>query len=144
MKYVINLVKTTKIFIIAMIVTMPYTVFAKIDKVSCGDSSSNYLKCVPKKIPSLTSKAFLVIEVAVPIIIIIFGSIDLIKAITAGKEDEIKKAQGIVIKRLITGAIVFFIFVIIKLVVNIVEENPNGIVNCMDCFINNKCKTCKQ
>ena len=49
--------------------------------------------------------------------------IDFAKAITAGKEDEIKKAQSVIVKRLIVGVIVFFIFVIVKLVVRIADEN---------------------
>ena len=39
------------------------------------------------------------IQFAVPIVIIILGSIDLFKAVIASKEDEIKAAQKLLIKR---------------------------------------------
>ncbi len=56
------------------------------------------------------------IQYAVPIAIIILGSIDLFKAVVASKEDEIKTAQKLLIKRVIYGVVVFFVVLIVKLV----------------------------
>lgn len=50
-----------------------------------------------------------VIQWVAPIILIIIGSIDMVKAIVAGKEDEIKKNQQTLIKRLISAVIIFLI-----------------------------------
>lgn len=50
-----------------------------------------------------------VIQWVAPIILIIIGSIDMVKAIIAGKEDEIKKNQQTLIKRLISAVIIFLI-----------------------------------
>ena len=36
-----------------------------------------------------------ILKIVVPILIVIMGSIDLVKAITAGKDDDMKKAQKI-------------------------------------------------
>ena len=125
---------------------MPYIVNAEISKVVCGDDKQGFVGkeyAIPQKVPELTSFAVTAMEVAIPVIIVIFGMIDLIKAITSGKEDEMKKAQGIVIKRLIAGALVFFIFAIVKLLINAVDNNAAGIIDCMNCFINNSCKPLK-
>lgn len=108
---------------------------SRITKVSCGQ-----LTDIPKKIPDLTTMIVRILWVIVPIIIVIFGSIDLAKGVVAGKEDEIKKGQKIFIKRLITGIIIFLIIALTKFVVGIVaEDNSESISSCIDCFINGKC-----
>ena len=111
--------------------------FQILAKVSCGNVTG-----IPAKIPRLSSEAFMLIEIAIPIVLVLMGTIDLFKAITANKEDEMVKARGVFVKRLITGALVFFIFAIIKLVIGFIDNkaNTNNITQCMDCFINNKCK----
>ena len=73
------------------------------------------------------------IKIAVPIIIIIMGSIDLMKAVMASKDDEIKKAQGILIKRAIYGVVIFFIPTIVTLLMNLVNQD-NQDVRCMSCI----------
>ncbi len=67
-----------------------------------------------------------IIQIAVPIILIIIGSIDLMKAVMAGKEDEIKKAQGTFIKRAIAAVIVFFIPLIVNIVLGLLPVE-NGL-----------------
>ena len=83
----------------------------------------------------LTNQAVNIIQVAIPVILIIMKGIDFIKAITAQKEDEIKKAQSLFIKRIILAALVYFVFVIVKLIISIVGNSDN-IINCVECFIN--------
>ena len=56
------------------------------------------------------------IKYIIPIAVIILGILDFIKAIGADKEDEIKKAQGKFIKRLIAAALIFLIPLIIEFV----------------------------
>lgn len=119
------------------------SVSAAYKKVSCGNKNQGFIGkyAIPAKIPKLSSYAVNIIEVAVPVVIILLAMIDLIKAISSGKEDDMKKAQGVVVKRLIAGGLVFFIFVIVKLLVSIMDSsNSAGIIDCMNCFINNSCK----
>ena len=76
----------------------------------------------------------------IPIILVLLGSIDLFKGVTAGKEDEMKKGQQMFIKRLIVGAVIFFVVVIVKFLVSVVADtNVNNIVDCIDCFVSNNC-----
>lgn len=68
----------------------------------------------------------LLIKIAVPIALVIFGMIDLGKGVIASKEDEIKKGQKDFIKRIIAGVIVFFIVSITQLVMSVIDRNSNG------------------
>lgn len=105
-------------------------------KVYCGNITG-----IPKKVPELSSYVISIIQIAVPIILVILGSIDLFKGITAQKEDEIKKGQQTLIKRLITAALIFFVVVIVKFFVSLIANSTStvNIVDCIDCFINNDC-----
>lgn len=104
------------------------------DTYSCG---GNYLTGIPKKMVKLTKFIYIFLQVLVPIAIIILGSLDLLKAVAAQKEDEIKKGQQVFIKRLIGAAIVFFVFAIVKFIISIVSDNSTSIINCVDCFLKN-------
>lgn len=61
-----------------------------------------------------------VICIAVPIVMILMGSFDLFKAVTAGKDEEIKKKQQTLIKRLIAGVIVFLVPTIVSVLMNLI------------------------
>ena len=94
---------------------------------------------IDEKIPNTVHIIVLALQIVVPILLVIFGMIDLIKAIVAGKEDEIKKAQGIFIRRLITGVLVFFVIVIVKLVFSFAtngDGNGKSMWDCVDVFLN--------
>ena len=126
-----------KILFMVMLFLMlvPFVDVLAASKVSCGNITD-----IPKKIPELTSYAMTVIQVAVPIIFVIVGSLDLFKGITAQKEDEIKKGQQAFIKRLIIAVLIFFIIVIVKFIVSIVANGSDtNFVECIDCFLSKKC-----
>lgn len=105
---------------------------------------ANYVKCgdiIPKMaaiIPKLTSTIFDVIKIGVPVLLIIFGMLDFGKAVMSQKEDEIKKNQQIFLKRLLSAAIVFLVFVVVEFVFNFVTRGAEeNVWKCVDCFINN-------
>jgi len=77
------------------------------------------------------------IKIVVPIILIILGMIDMLKAVSSQKEDEIKKGQKILISRILSGALVFFVVAIVQLVVNIITTNTgdSGIWDCVCKFV---------
>ena len=104
------------------------------NKVSCGNMGQ-----FNKKLPEITSWIVTVAEILVPVLLVIFGSIDFVKGIISQKEDEIKKGQQVFIKRLITAIIVFFIVAFTKLIVSAVSGDGEGFIDCIDCFISNKC-----
>jgi len=64
-----------------------------------------------------------VVQYVVPIVLIIFGSIDLVKAVIAGKEDDIKKNQQTLFKRIIAAVIVFCIPLIVSVVMGLIGSS---------------------
>lgn len=60
---------------------------------------------------------------AIPIGLIIFGMLDLGKAVVAGKEDEMKKAQNTLIKRVIYAVAVFLVVTLVSFVMGLVGSN---------------------
>ena len=99
---------------------------------TCGGGSLTFTG----NLPLITSKIVLAIEIVVPILLVIFGMIDLGKAIIAQKEDDIKKGQQTFIKRLITAALVFLVVFVVKLVIGLVSSNDNNVTGCLKCFLN--------
>ena len=76
------------------------------------------------------------IKIAVPVILVIFGMLDLAKGVIAGKEDEIKKGQQVFIKRLIAGVIVFFIITIVQLVMGVISSEDDSYWDCANKILN--------
>lgn len=99
---------------------------------SCG---SGYITDIPSAILRVIRIVYIILQILVPIALVILGSIDLVKAIGSQKDDEIKKGQKTFIKRLITAAIIFFVFAIVKLVVGVFSNDDNEIISCMNCFL---------
>ena len=88
-------------------------------------------------IPELTSTVVDLLKIGVPVLLIIFGMLDFGKAVMAQKEDEIKKNQQLFVKRLLSAALVFFVFIIVELLFNLVAPNEDETIwNCVNCFIN--------
>lgn len=94
---------------------------------------------IPGKIPEMIHLIYTVLLVAIPVLLVIFGMLDLGKAVMAQKEDEIKKGQQTFTKRLIAAVVVFLVMVIVQLVIGLVGED--GYWNCAKCLINNDCST---
>lgn len=92
------------------------------------------------KIANAVHTIILVIQIAVPVLLVVFGMLDLFKGITAQKEDEIKKGQQMFIKRLISAAIIFFVIAVVKLLIGFVADDE-GIMTCASCFLNGADKT---
>lgn len=99
---------------------------------------------IPDIIPNITSMVVTVIKIAVPVILIIMGMLDLGKAVMAQKDDEIKKAQSTFIKRIIAAVLVFFVVAIVQLVFSVLASADKGnnnindqtITSCINLFLN--------
>ena len=102
---------------------------------------------IDTKIVNAVHLVILIIQIVVPVLIVLFGSIDFVKAVIAQKDDEIKKGQQTFIKRLIAGILVFII-VFVKLIISFAADSDkkDDILNCADCFLNgaNDDGTCKK
>ena len=97
---------------------------------------------IPMQIVNIISLVYTAIQIGVPLILIIVGMFDMGKAITQQKEDEIKKAQSLLVKKAIAAALVFLMFSIVSLVFRTVApkgEEGDNMWSCVDALINN-CK----
>lgn len=65
---------------------------------------------------------FPIVQLGVPILLIVFGTIDLGKAVIASDEKEIKAAQSRLIKRFIYAALVFFIVTLVSVLMSVVAS----------------------
>lgn len=64
----------------------------------------------------------LVFKIVIPLLLIIFGMIDLGKAVIASKEDEIKKATSSLVRRAIAAVIIFLLPTIITFMMSIISD----------------------
>ena len=64
--------------------------------------------------------------ILIPIALIVFGTIDLGKAVIASDEKEVKAAQTRLIKRFIYAALVFFVPILVGAVMNLVKSSDTG------------------
>ena len=103
--------------------------------ITCGALGSDV--AIDTKIVDVVHVIILAIQIFVPIVLVIFGMLDLAKAVMGQKEDEIKKGQQTFIKRIIAAAIVFFVITIVKMVLSFLAGGTeNGSINqCVNCFI---------
>ena len=105
-----------------------------LENVTCGNIGFSF----SRQIPYIVKTIITVIKIVVPILLIVYGMLDLGKSVIAQKDDEIKKGQKTFIKRCVTAAIVFFIITIVELLVNLVAgDDTSSMKNCLKCFINN-------
>ncbi len=98
----------------------------------CGDFK------VPDQLISIVHTIVTLIKIAVPIILIILGMLDMAKAVASQKDDEIKKGQKTLLSRCIAAGIVFFVVAIVQLLFNIIngDNAEDNTWNCIDKFVN--------
>lgn len=123
--------------------------YCNVDKllyIKCGDA-----KDIPHQVPQIVSFAVNFLKILTPIILIFISIISLLKAVSASNEDEIKKAQKGLIRKIIAAVMVFFVitivqFVIMKVADSEIESKVNkktedtNLSICLNCFLNNECE----
>ncbi len=79
----------------------------------------------------------LVMKIVIPLLLIIFGMVDLGKAVVSSDEKAISKSVGTLIKRFIAAVIVFFIPAIVSALFNVLGILNSGDYNvCVQCVTN--------
>ena len=89
-----------------------------------------------------------IFKVAIPIIIVVYGIIDLGKAVTASKDDEIKKALKQLIYRLLAGVLIFFVPSLVMFVFELITDfnditAASDFDTCKTCILKPGSKECK-
>lgn len=92
--------------------------------------------------PSFSSIVIKSIRYIIPVILIILGIFDLIKAIVASDSAKMKSSLGMFIRRIIYSLLIFFIVPIVQFIVNTLGNagalNKNKVNACIDCFVENQ------
>lgn len=76
-----------------------------------------------KNLIGIIKSVLQLIQIIIPIGLIVWGTLDLGKAVIASKEDDIKKAQQLLIKRAITAVLVFLIVAIVSFLMKFVGNS---------------------
>ena len=69
---------------------------------------------------------FPIIQIGIPIILIVMGSIDLGKAVLSSDDKEIKNATSRLVKRAIAAVAVFFIVTLVYVIMSMVANNSKS------------------
>lgn len=80
---------------------------------------------------------FPIIQIGIPILLILMGTIDLGKAVLSSDDKEIKGATGKLIKRAISAIAVFFVATIVSLLMGLFTSSKSGVegtTNWEDCW----------
>lgn len=88
-------------------------------------------------LPSIINLVVTLIKIFIPIVLVIFGMIDLAKAVMSNDEKEMKGAQTKLIKRVIYAILVFLIVSIVQLVFGVLSStgaSDDSIAGCIACF----------
>ena len=95
----------------------------------------------------LVGRILLVFKIVIPLLLIIFGMIDLGKAVIASDEKAIKNATTSIIRRLIAAVVIFFIPAIVGAIFSLVKsfsDVENDYNLCKNCIVSpntdNSCK----
>lgn len=96
-------------------------------------------------IPGTIRLVVTILKIAIPIILIIFGMLDIAKAVMANDDKEMKEAQKKLIHRIIYAVVVFFIVALVQFVFarlagqsdSALGENNSktNISECIACFV---------
>ena len=114
------------------------------------ETDITYVKCgtargIPEPVPQLTTLAYNLLIFATPLVLVAFSIVTLIKALASTKEEEITKAKGKLIKKLIITAIVFLTAFIVRFAVNRVataSTDKNTFAKCTSCFLYHSRRNC--
>lgn len=98
----------------------------------------------------LVGNLILILKIVIPLLIILFASIDFGKAIASSEDKVIKEKAIKLIKRILAGVVIFFIPLAIKLVFSLIssfnDEMRSDFGNCITCLTdpNGECDTSYQ
>ncbi|MBQ7140728.1 MAG: hypothetical protein IJO32_04425 [Bacilli bacterium] len=113
----------------------------EVEEPTCVAESDNFCDCLIKLFIFL-GHIMNIIKITVPIIIILMGSIDLIKAIVYQNDDQIQITKKTFIKRLIYGVAVFFVISVVSFLIGLVGGDTNN--RCFKCVADVNGEVCNK
>lgn len=100
---------------------------------SCGG-----VEDIPITAAKIVTTIVNIIKIITPVILVVLGMIDLVGAMIKQKEDEMKKAQMLFVKRLIAGLLVFFVVAVVQVIFGVLSRasGDSGMLDCVSYFLN--------
>lgn len=85
-----------------------------------------------------------IFKIVIPVLLIIFGMIDLGKAVVSSDEKAIKSSTSSLIKKLVAALVIFFLPTIVSAIINLTgakDDNgkPIGSTACIKCVTDGDC-----
>ena len=105
-----------------------------------ADSSNNFCEAATP-ILRIVGLIVFVIKIAVPIILIVVGMIELARAVGEKEEKDIKAAQDRLVKRAIAAVLVFVVITVVGIIFRILGQDQYK--QCMTCVNNPFQDACK-
>lgn len=102
---------------------------------TCGS-----IEKVPVALKTLIPNIVTIIKVFVPILLIILGMVDFLKAVMAQDDKAMNESKSKFLRRLIAAVAVFLVITIVQsafLIIN--TDDTNSMAGCIDCLINGHC-----
>ena len=100
--------------------------------ISCGNQQG-----ISYGLPGFIRSIITIIQIVVPILIILLGSIDFLKVVFGNNKDDLPDAFKRFLPRLIAGAAVFFVILLVKVFIGMLGGNNAGFLECVSCFTSN-------
>ena len=127
--------KKLKILIAFIVLISITTKVEAMEVVSCGNLAN-----VPYKPLEFIGNIIKLVQILVPVVLVIFGMIDMAKAMIAHDEKQQKDAQHIFIKRIIYAVLVYFVVAMVQFLFGLLGAG-DSIMKCASCVVGGKCET---
>lgn len=113
------------------------------------EEDNTYYKCgdltrIPKGVPKFTNLLYRLIKVIVPIILVVMGTSDFLRAVSANDEKSMDETPKRFARRIGAAVLIYFVMTMVQLVIKVIDtDNKSSVLSCAKCFISSekKCKT---
>lgn len=91
--------------------------------------------CIPAGVADITSKAYTLLRVIGPVLLLILGAAEMAKAVAIQDEKSIAKAQKKLVNKFIAAAAIFLVPTFIKFAVSLVANNIDDTFQCINILL---------
>lgn len=121
--------KNKKFLLFSLLCSFDLVYADTIKYVSCGTKTG-----IPYGLPDLVRAVVSLIHIGVPILLILFGTIDLVKIVLTSDEKEFSKPLKKLGSRFIAAISVFFVILLVKLLLKETTYYMSTSMECITCF----------
>lgn len=113
------------------------------------EKDKSYYKCgnltrIPKGVPKFTNLLYRLIKVIVPIILVVMGTSDFLRAVSANDEKSMDETPKRFARRIGAAVLIYFVMTMVQLVIKVIDtDNKSSVLSCAKCFVSSekKCET---